>query len=258
MPYAFAHPVAVIPLHKALGRASVPSALAIGSVIPDAWYFIPLVTRPDSHGALGLFLFCLPAGLLAYLAYHIVFKAPLLALLPAALAGRLRAFTAAGVPRAAWAAVLLSLALGSLTHLLWDAFTHHGRLSRVWPVLEMEIMRIGGHEVVLFQLLQHASTLLGAAVLVWWVARKLRSVKPVHARAVPGRERIALLALLVAVPVVAFAATVSAGAPTDGWSIEEARRLARAGAVTALWVLGLLATAYCVAWKAAIGPRRSG
>ena len=45
MPYAFAHPAAVIPVAKIFGRRAVPSALAIGSMIPDVWYFVPWLDR---------------------------------------------------------------------------------------------------------------------------------------------------------------------------------------------------------------------
>ena len=80
MPYPFAHPAAVLPLARLLGRAGSPSALAIGSMIPDAWYFVPGLVRADSHGAAGLLWFCL--------------------LLPRLLACRLARY--AGRPRAPW------------------------------------------------------------------------------------------------------------------------------------------------------------
>ena len=42
MPFTLAHPAAVIPLCGILRRASVPSALIIGSMAPDLVYFVPL------------------------------------------------------------------------------------------------------------------------------------------------------------------------------------------------------------------------
>ena len=76
MPYPFAHPAAVLPM----GRFGVPSALAIGSIAPDLWHFAPLVDRAHSHGADALLWFCLPVGVAAYLLFHLVLKAPLIAL----------------------------------------------------------------------------------------------------------------------------------------------------------------------------------
>jgi hypothetical protein len=169
VPYAIAHPVAVIPLARALGRFAVPSALAIGSVMPDAWYLVPGIGRPLSHSAPGLFLFCLPAGLLAYLAFHLLFKEPLLRRLPPGIASRARAFACAGLPRAAWLAVCANLVLGAATHQVWDAFTHPGPFSRhALPFLDAQAMRI----------LQHGSTVVGGALLAWWIVRKLSAVPP--------------------------------------------------------------------------------
>jgi len=251
MPYAFAHPLAVIPLHRLLGRSSVPSALVIGSVIPDAWYFIPSLTRADSHSPHGLLLFCLPAGLVAYAAFHLLFKLPLLALLPPALAGRLRAWTVRGLPATSWPALLVSLAAGALTHLAWDAFTHDGAVSRAFPVLEMAVFDLAGYEVPLQQFLQHASTLLGAGFLAWWVSRKLRAtVAPAYAGAIAGPARIALLALFFAVPLAVFAGVLLASPLSPAASgLGDLRRLARAGGVTALSMLGIFMAAYCVIWR---------
>ena len=80
MPYPFAHPAAILPLAGPMGRFAAPSALAIGSVAPDLWYLVPGLARDDSHSLAGLFWFCLPAGALAYLAFHLLLKQPLLAL----------------------------------------------------------------------------------------------------------------------------------------------------------------------------------
>ena len=77
MPYPFAHPAAVLPLARPMGRFAVPSALAIGSVVPDLWYFVPFADRADSHSLAALFWFCLPAGLAAYALFHLLLKQPL-------------------------------------------------------------------------------------------------------------------------------------------------------------------------------------
>jgi hypothetical protein len=135
VPYPFAHPAAVLPLIRPMGRFGVASALVIGSMIPDAWYLVPGLIRADSHSALGLLWFCLPAGLLAYIAFEF-------------LMGRsLRATR--------WHAVLASLMVGALTHLGWDALAH--------PYEWQEI-----------NVLQHASTVLGTGFIVWWCTGSLR------------------------------------------------------------------------------------
>jgi hypothetical protein len=226
MPYAIAHPVAVIPLCRALGRRAVPSALVIGSVIPDAWYLVPGLDRPFSHDASGLLLFCLPAGLLCYLLFHALLKEPLLQLFPVHLASRLRAFACQGLPKISFPWVVPSLVMGAATHVAWDAFTHQGRLSRLLPLLTEDVLRV----------LQHGSTLLGTLFLGWWAWRKLHEVPPVPADVLPAGRR---LAVLVALGVVTFVAAASAFP-----DVEDLRKAVRVAAVAGAAALGLGALAY--------------
>jgi hypothetical protein len=243
MPYAFAHPVAVIPVASMLGRRAVPSALVIGSMIPDGWYLVPSLTRADSHDALGLLWFCLPAGLLAYLAFHLIFKQPMLALAPKSLAGRLAPWTSPGLPEAPWWGVLISLVAGIATHLAWDAFTHEGPISEALPLLEANLFAIGGFKVRPLQLLQHASTLLGTALLAGWLWRKLRSTTPRRDMgALHPQVRWAVLATMLLVPGIAFVGVLSA------FDAGAFRTALRAGGVTAVSTLGFVALCFCLAW----------
>jgi hypothetical protein len=155
VPYPFAHPAAVLPLARPMGRFAVPSALAIGSVAPDLWHLVPLASRADSHSLAALLWFCLPVGLLAYALFHLVLKQPLIALLWP----RLGAFACKGLPGAPWYAVVVSLLVGALTHLAWDAITHtndHTMQDPNW--------------------FQHANTALGGVVLGGWIWRRVRRV----------------------------------------------------------------------------------
>ncbi len=249
MPYAIAHPAAAVPLHRLLGRHAVPSALVIGSLIPDAWYLVPFLTRPDTHRASGL-LYCLPLGLLAYLAFHLLLKQPLLALFPARLAARLRACTCEGLPRAAWAAVLASLAAASVVHVLWDAFTHEGILSRAWPWLQAPIFEVGTHAVPLFQLLQHLSTLLGTAYVAWWVAGKLRRT-PAPGAARNGWPRAPVALLLLGIPAAVFASRLLPLEAAGFLDWPQLRAAVRGAAVQALAAFGFSTLVYCVLWRLA-------
>jgi hypothetical protein len=245
MPYAFAHPAAVIPLYRLLGKFAVPSALVIGSVIPDAWYFVPVLTRSDSHSAAGLFLFCLPAGLFVYAAFHLIFKQPLLALLPRALASRLGAWTCPSLPSAPWRSVLVSLLVGVLTHFAWDAVTHGGI-----PALEIQILTLGNYELRAYQVLQHASTLLGTAFVIWWLARKLRAGPDLslQTREVSAPARVAIVAMLALLPAASFTVVVLAVSPFS-LTVEGLRSALRPAGVTALSTLGFGMLAYCVLWR---------
>lgn len=235
MPYAIAHPLAVLPLARAMGRHAVASALVIGSVVPDAWYLVPGVGRPLSHTAPGLFLFCLPAGLVAYLAFHLLFKEPLLHLLPPGIASRARAFACTGLPRAGWLAVCASLVAGAATHQAWDALTHAGPFSRQFlPFLDEPVMRV----------LQHASTVLGGAFLLAWTWRKLKRAPKMSSPVLPSRPRKLVVCGVAALSAIAFGVMLALALPEL-----ELRRSLRVAAVAGVATLGLALLVYAVAFR---------
>lgn len=226
MPYPFAHPAAVIPLAPLMGRLAVPSALAIGSMLPDLWYFVPMVTRLQSHSAAGLLWFCLPLGVLAYALFHLLLKEPLIALL----SPRLETFACPGLPKAPWYAVVLSLLAGAATHQVWDALTHSNDYA------------VHGHNWA-----QHASTVLGTLVLAWWGWRKLQAV-PLHPGVLSLRSRIGISVLLVA--VTATAALM--GIADDG----NLRTLLRSAGMAALQAAAVAIFVYCAVWH--LRTKRTG
>ena len=253
MPYAIAHPAAILPLHRWLGRRSVPSALVIGSVVPDAWYFVPFLGRPDTHTVHGALLYCLPLALLAYALYHVFAKEPLLALFPRALEAKLRAFTAPGLPRASWAAVALCAAAGALTHVVWDSFTHEGLVSAHYlPGLEATAFALGSYAVRWHQFLQHASTLLGGAFLAWWIHRRLGRVPAAARASVRGSSRSIVIALaLLAAPAAVLVEWLPALLAASG--IEALRSAVRAAAIGSAAAFAAALAAYCLLWH---GRRR--
>lgn len=248
MPYAFAHPAAVIPLHRWLGRYSVPSALVIGSVMPDAWYFVPFLGRTDTHTVHGALLYCLPLALLAYVLYHRVAKEPLLALFPRRLEAKLRQWTAQGLPGAPWPAVALCATAGAITHVVWDSFTHDGLVSaHYFPVLEAGAFSIGAYEVRWHQLLQHLSTLLGTAYLAWWTHRRLRQVPaPGHAAPQAPRTHAFIALALAAAPAAVLLESLPELLAASG--IEALRAAVRAAALGSAAALAAAFTAYCLLW----------
>jgi hypothetical protein len=230
MPYPFAHPAAILPLAGPMGRFAAPSALAIGSVAPDLWYLVPGLARDDSHSLAGLFWFCLPAGALAYLAFHLLLKQPLLALLPCCLSSRLAAIASA--PRARWPAVLASLLAGAFTHFAWDGLTHDRYV-------------VSG-----FQVLQHASTLLGTAVLAAWLWRWYRRTPaaPLPPGFLPAPlARAGIVGLLI----VLSAGWALAGAETLYLpvTVEELRDVLRTTGMAAVQALALSSIGYAMLWK---------
>lgn len=224
VPYPFAHPAAVLPLARPMGRLAAPSALAIGSMVPDLWYFVPFVERAASHSGAGLVWFCLPVGLVAYVLFHLLLKEPLIALI----SPRLAAFTPRGLPPAPWRAVVVSLLVGALTHLAWDALTHSNNpMAHNWA--------------------QHASTLTGTLVLAGWIARRLRGAPIVaHAPRLPAFSRACVFLGLFGVALVA--ALGSADAPL-GHDLATLRHFFRTTGIAAAqaFVIGVLI--YCAVFQ---------
>lgn len=225
MPYPIAHPAAVIPLARPLGRLGVPSALAIGSVVPDLWYFVPGLQRSDSHSAGGLVWFCIPVGLLAYVLFHAVLKRPLIALI----SPRLSHYACAGMPQRPWYAVVLSLLVGAATHLVWDALTHAARQGpNVW---------------------QHASTIVGTAMLAVWVWHKLRAAPPAPAQLSAFARGCICLAVLGAMAIAAlWSADISLTSELS-FDTRVLRRLLRTAGIGALEGLGAALLVYCLIFR---------
>ncbi|HEX7219683.1 MAG TPA: DUF4184 family protein [Burkholderiales bacterium] len=226
MPYPFAHPAAVLPLARPLGRFAVPSALAIGSIAPDLWHFVPLVDRAHSHGAEALLWFCLPVGLAAYLLFHLVLKAPLIALVWP----RLGVFTTAGLPSRSWLAVVTSIVAGAATHLIWDALTHSNDLTLPGP-----------------NWAQHASTIAGTVILAGWGWRKLRAAP----KAPPGTGLPVFFRACVALATLG-AMTIAALWSADSWlafDLPALRHLFRTAGLGALDGLALALLVYCALFQ---------
>ena len=255
MPFTFAHPAAAIPLLRPLGRYGSLSALAIGSIAPDLAFIVALdLMREQTHSLAALFLFCLPAGVLAYLLFHGVLKAPLIDLMPDAIASRFASAAAVATPRAPWSAVVVSLLCGALTHLLWDAFTHPGTpVVDALPVLQMELGNVGGYRVYAFKVLQHGGSLLGLALLALWSIKWLRRTPaPLPVR---PAQRIGTLAALICVPLIAGLYAGWRRAPVIG-NVLELQEFATGFVFTALPAGALMLTIYSVLWqlKKAVRP----
>ena len=176
MPFTLAHPAAVVPLARLLGRRVLLSALVIGSMTPDFAYLAPTVARGQSHSLCGLFWFCLPVGLALYLLFHLALKRPLAASLPHPLREAVAPLVARtpGLPAASWLQVVLCLLLGALTHIGWDLFTHPGPIVSSFPLLAVNLVTLGWYRLYVYKVLQHASTLLGLALLARWTRAWLR------------------------------------------------------------------------------------
>ncbi|MFF0268842.1 DUF4184 family protein [Kribbella sp. NPDC004536] len=244
MPFTLAHPAAVLPLVR---RPFVASALVAGAVAPDLLYvdvLYRLATRyingnftlTLTHSFMSAFWLDPLLALLLVAVFNIVLKRPLIALAPPPLAARLPARK--GFPNVVW--LVVSAVIGSLTHVVWDSFTHgDGYFVREIPGLA-DVNRP----------LQYVSTVGGCLVLAVWLYHWYRRTPPAVTPGdkVPAWVRYVVLGALVLFALVG--AVVEVGRADGGLAGETAVRLILSGLVSGglaalgwyvvLWHLGRL------------------
>ena len=126
MPFTFAHPAAILPIHSRSKRLISLSSLIVGSMVPDAGYYLPMPAHYTEHAHtwLGALTFALPVGIIALLIFYWA-EPSIIFLLPSphreAFQSRIHV-PAATLPEVLTAAC--GIVLGAETHVLWDSLTH--------------------------------------------------------------------------------------------------------------------------------------
>jgi hypothetical protein len=169
MPFTFAHPAAILPLRRSRFLQTVP--LIIGSLVPDVPYFFPTrISRafPDTHSLYGSFLTCLPLGM-ALLILTLLLREPLTVLLGA----RVRLICLRSIERFTerpmhWPIALLSILIGSWTHIAWDSFTHQTGWTATRVAALSAPVSLFGWDTATSHLLQYISSVFGLVVLAIW------------------------------------------------------------------------------------------
>lgn len=176
MPFTLAHAAAALPLRHILRGNAVFPLLVIGCFIPDIPYFLPEpLAHINAHRLPGLVVFGVPCGWAIFLVWRIVLLEPSAALLPRRYAELLLASSSARTGATRWWPGTLSLLAGSLSHIVWDAFTHgRGLVVHAWPALAQPIMHVGRYSLPSYFFLQHISTAIGMLCLALHVRFCLR------------------------------------------------------------------------------------
>jgi hypothetical protein len=206
MPFTLCHPAIVIPLHRYASRLTSLPALIIGSMAPDFVYFFSLgISGSFSHSLLGILMYCLPVGVLVYIVYYALVRQPFLAWLPSEISARMKWQIQWPLrsTRAVWV-VIVSLLIGASMHIVWDAFTHDNTVVVNRIGLLRSLVSVGGYQLPLFKVLQHASSLLGFIVIAIYAYNWLASTEPDAKYPSPLSKTQRLLAL-AAVGVAAIA-----------------------------------------------------
>ncbi|MFJ8633395.1 DUF4184 family protein [Streptomyces sp. NPDC093568] len=215
MPFTLSHAAAVLPAVRTdgTGRAGlVPALLVAGSFAPDMTYYAASVLPGAmefgdvTHSFAGVFTVDVVVAW-ALVGLWFLLREPLVALLPAGRRARPATLLRCGAPRARvrpslalrWYA---SAALGALTHVVWDAFTHLDRWGmRLFPVLGEEI---AGSP--LYWYLQYGGSAVAAVVItafVWAALRRTPAAAPVGVPVLSVRDRWLAGAVIGGLAVVA-------------------------------------------------------
>jgi hypothetical protein len=172
--------LAIIPA-TALVRQLPFSALAIGSMVPDLPLFLPFADYAQTHSNIGVFTACLPLGMLSFILFQAMLKAPLMALLPVSIQTRLSKYSRPLLLPSVgfFLSVTVSILIGAYTHIIWDAFTHKGRWGvHLMPLLE-RTLTLAGESLPIYKIHQYGSTIIGLPLLVILAAVKLNRSAPI-------------------------------------------------------------------------------
>lgn len=192
VPFTLAHPAAALALRR---TRFIQSAVVIGCMVPDFEYFVRLAPRAGgghtfSHTSLGLFAIDLPLGAAIFWLFHRYAKKSLWRWLPKAIRQRIEPGPGMSPFKGAAQSILVlaSIFIGAVTHILWDSFTH----ASFWPYrhlrfLSYTVLLPAGGSISVDRLLQAASSVLGTAALLIWIALYLKRA-PIISRSVENEK----------------------------------------------------------------------
>jgi hypothetical protein len=264
VPFTVSHVAAVLPG----ARSALPAAaLVVGAMAPDIPYFLPRGPWSlPTHTVGGIVLWAPLLGLVVVLAWYLLLVRAAYAWAPGQLRQRLpEPVTVRGRFGSVRAGVLVYVALviGAATHVVWDAFTHNdGWVVERVPALMRSIEWLPG-DLAVYRWAQYASSVVGMAILLWWMARWWRTTP---ARDTGATVEVSDAARWAVVATVTTAGLVAAAYASGPYLVgEEALNLRRAvfkaitvgGAVAVLAVL-LVAIGWTVAQQRDGGRTSSG
>jgi hypothetical protein len=245
VPFTISHAAAVLPLQK----TRLPlAALMIGSMSPDFAHFLPgLRLREFTHSIPGVFSFCWPVSLGLWLVFVRVLEQPTLALLPDRWHARFPP-SDRDISIKALALASAAVIVGAFTHVLWDSFTHRGTVTvQTFTALHAVAFHYHGWRIRWFVVLQHLSTVVGMAILLFWTWRRPaihdvpRSLPPVsHA------NRVKAVAFLVG--AASALAITRYALHSEAWLGRRLFHFAVGGMIG--WVIAWLAVAMLINWRA--------
>jgi hypothetical protein len=183
-------------------------------------------------------------GLISLWIFHRLIKGPSVLLLPGFVRQRVEPHVTqfSFGPASRFLLITISVAIGAITHVVWDSFTHeHGWFVERWPALQASLM--ASRKLQIFKLLQYGTSILGLLLLSYcfysWLLNQ-RNDELLQQRALPERVRRRIVAAIV---VLTCAVAICAGL----WSAVQATglRVIRVFVVQSS-IGGMIAFAGCV------------
>jgi hypothetical protein len=177
LPFTYlAHQAPALAIKRRWPTAFDGTALALGTMAPE-WAYALSGSRLafDAHSLLGVVAFCAPVAMVVAFVLRSV-SPTLFAYAPNTRQLPLQQLRVLALRRPSLVTTAFSAALGALTHVGWDLFTHNDRWGpRHIGWLRSEAVSLVGHSVTWAKVLQYASHTLGSAVAVLLLAKMLRS-----------------------------------------------------------------------------------
>ena len=170
MPFTFSHPALILPLNYLPKKWFSMTGLIIGSLTPDFEYFIRMKIKSNySHTILGILYFDLPLGILLSFIFHNIVKNDLFQNLPNQLKSRflnIEMLEWNNYFSKNWIVVIVSIIIGTISHLMWDSFTHEGGYVVSHVSFLSNSVDLFGKEIKYLKILQHTSTLFGGLIIL--------------------------------------------------------------------------------------------
>jgi hypothetical protein len=249
MPFTPSHLVAILPLV----RTPLPAAgLAIGSMVPDLPYFVPIgIPRGYSHSLIGALTADLPMAIVTFLLWIFVLRAPLLDFAPVWLHDRFRVKARTGSPLGFVALLVAAILIGIATHLIWDSFTHPDG----GVVVHVSALRDQIGPFAVSRWLQYLSSVGGLIILAIWTVRWARRTpgETTRYQRTGAAMRVGAWSVVIAV-LAAVAGTIWIRGIVHGVAPFD-RELVYDTAVYSIAAAGLLAVVVCLIWY--LFPRRA-
>lgn len=203
MPFTPCHSAAVLPFVRSKYLSA--TGLIIGTMAPDFEYFFRLDVRGVyGHTVLGIFYFDLPVTIFLAFIFHLVVKKNLVDNLPPFFQARfqdIRNSDFVGYVKDHKLDFVISIIIGTATHIIWDGFTHRtGFFVNALPAIyEGRTFHFGEVDYPFWYAMQYFSTIVGGAILGIYILM----IKPV-----PGDYRWPKISYWLLLAIIVAAVTI--------------------------------------------------